>query len=165
DERLTRNQDYELNYRIRRQGGKIYLANAIKLTYYSRSSIGAIARNAFGNGKWNIITSFLCPGAMSLRHYIPLVFVLSLFALPLAALLLGPFFLWALAAELALYFLLDFGFAWGASRRVPPPSGGSPAPAYFLALLFLFPLFHICYGCGSAAGFLKKGNTNKTKND
>ncbi|MDR0434239.1 MAG: glycosyltransferase family 2 protein [Gracilibacteraceae bacterium] len=154
DERLTRNQDYELNYRIRRQGGKIYLANAIKLTYYSRSSVGAIARNAFANGRWNIITSFLCPGAMGARHFVPFAFVLSLLLLPAAALCLSPLFFLALAAELGLYFLLAFVFAWGAGRRAATATAERPAPApvYFMALLFLFPLFHICYGCGSAAG-------------
>jgi glycosyltransferase involved in cell wall biosynthesis len=153
DERLTRNQDYELNYRIRRQGGKIYLANAIKLTYYSRSSAGAIARSAFDNGKWNIITSLLCPGSMSLRHYIPFLFVLSLLLLPAAAAWLGLFFLRALAAELAVYLLAALVSAGSALRRLPDLTDRpAPAPLYFIALLFLFPLFHICYGCGSLFG-------------
>ncbi|MDR1961864.1 MAG: glycosyltransferase family 2 protein [Gracilibacteraceae bacterium] len=152
DERLTRNQDYELNYRIRRQGGKIYLANEIKLTYYSRSSVRAIAGNAFGNGKWNIITSFLCPGSMSARHYAPLAFVLSLLLLPPAAVFISPVFRYALTAELALYLLLALGFSAAAARRPLPHGHPAPPPAYFAALLFLFPLFHISYGCGSVAG-------------
>jgi glycosyltransferase involved in cell wall biosynthesis len=157
DERLTRNQDYELNYRIRRQGGKIYLTNAIKLTYHSRSSLGALARNAFDNGKWNIITARICPGSMSLRHYIPFLFVLSLLVLPLAALCGGPFFLWALAVELALYLLAALASAGSALRRL---SGLTDRPGprllYFMALLFLYPLFHICYGCGSLCGLIRR---------
>ena len=39
DERLVRNQDNEMNYRIRKNGGKIYLSSDIHLTYYCRDSI------------------------------------------------------------------------------------------------------------------------------
>ncbi len=39
DERLTRNQDNEMNFRIRKNGGKIYLSRDIRLAYYCRDSI------------------------------------------------------------------------------------------------------------------------------
>ena len=45
DERLTRNQDNEMNYRIRANGGKIYLSNDIELAYYSRDTIKGINGN------------------------------------------------------------------------------------------------------------------------
>jgi glycosyltransferase involved in cell wall biosynthesis len=73
DERLTRNQDNEMNYRIRKNGGKIYMAEDIKLAYFCRDSIKGIAKMAMTNGKWNVITMKLCPGAMGLRHFIPLI--------------------------------------------------------------------------------------------
>ena len=50
NEKLTRNQDNELNYRIRKNGGKIYMAKDIKVTYYCRDTIKGIAKN--GNKKW-----------------------------------------------------------------------------------------------------------------
>ena len=141
DERLTRNQDSELNYRIIKNGGKIYLSQKIKLAYYCRDSVKGIARMARLNGKWNIITNKLCPGSMRLRHFIPFLFVLSLIGLPLAGLLWQGFW-WLLGLELAAYFLLDMLFSARSAENIKE----------FLQLLGLFPLFHICYGWGSVLG-------------
>lgn len=82
NERLTRNQDNEMNYRIRKNGGKIYLANDIRFSYYCRESIKGISNMAVKNGMWNVITMKLCPGTMGVRHFIPLVFLLSLIFCP-----------------------------------------------------------------------------------
>lgn len=90
DERLTRNQDNEMNYRIRKNGGKIYLANDIHLSYYCRDSIKGIIDMAQKNGMWNVITMKLCPGSMGIRHFIPLAFLLSLILLPILSLLIKP---------------------------------------------------------------------------
>ena len=75
DERLTRNQDNEMNYRIRKNGGKIYMAEDINLSYYCRDSIKGIADMAIKNGKWNVITMRLHPGSMGVRHFIPFIFL------------------------------------------------------------------------------------------
>jgi len=85
DERLVRNQDIELNKRIRRYGGKIVLVPEIYAVYYARENFLALAKNNFENGKWNILTAYYTKAlsSLSLRHYIPLLFVLSLL-LPLA---------------------------------------------------------------------------------
>lgn len=158
DERLTRNQDSEMNYRIIHNGGKIYLSNEIKLAYYCRDTVKGIAKMAFLNGKWNIITSKLCPGSMRLRHFVPCIFVLSLIALPLAGLIALPFlgalrnlFLWALAAELAAYLALDAIF----SAKLAANAGE------FFKLAGLFPIFHVAYGAGSIAGILSLGKVEK----
>ncbi|MCL1851870.1 MAG: glycosyltransferase family 2 protein [Peptococcaceae bacterium] len=147
DVRLTRNQDNEMNYRIRKNGGKNYLSNDIKFTYFCRDSISKLIKNGFQNGKWGIITSFLCPGSMSLRHFIPLLFVLSLLMLGLAVWLLPhPFWLYLLLAELGCYGSLDVAYALRVSVK--------SAFKYFLPLIILYPLFHISYGVGSLRGFL-----------
>ena len=83
DERLTRNQDNEMNYRIRKNGGKIFLANDIRFVYYCRDTVKGIVGMALKNGAWNIVTMKLCPGSMGLRHFIPFIFVLSLIILPI----------------------------------------------------------------------------------
>lgn len=141
DERLTRNQDSELNYRIIKNGGKIFLSNNIKLAYYCRDSVKGIAKMAQLNGKWNIITNKLCPGSMRLRHFVPFLFVLSLIGLPLMGLIWQGFW-WLLGLELVAYFLLDALF----SARI------AESAKECLQLLALFPLFHICYGWGSLLG-------------
>lgn len=144
DERLIRNQDSEMNYRIRKNGGKIYLANDIHLSYYCRDSIKGISNMAKKNGMWNVITMKLCPGAMMVRHFIPLLFVLSLIGLVLLGFIFKPFWI-LLAAETCLYLALDFVFSLKLGSSIKE----------ILTLMFLFPLFHISYGIGSLKGIIK----------
>lgn len=144
DERLTRNQDNEMNYRIRKNGGKIYLASDIKLSYYCRDSVKGISDMALKNGMWNVITMKLCPGAMGIRHFIPLAFLLSIIFLPLLSLIFKPF-TYLFGTEMILYFVLDCLF----SVKV------SSSAKEFLLLIVLFPIFHITYGAGSMRGLAK----------
>lgn len=144
DERLVRNQDNEMNYRIRRNGGKIYMADDIHLTYYCRDSVKGINQMARKNGMWNVITMKLCPGSMGIRHFIPLAFVVSVVGL--VGLGFAHWIFWAcLAVELALYALLDIAFSVKVARGVKE----------FLVLLFLFLSFHVSYGIGSICGIFK----------
>ena len=58
DVRLVRNQDIELNKRIIRGGGKIYILPDTYCTYLARETWRALAKNNYGNGKWNILTVY-----------------------------------------------------------------------------------------------------------
>ncbi len=141
DERLVRNQDNEMNYRIRKNGGKIYLASDINLAYYCRDSISGIANMARKNGQWNIITMKFCPGSMGIRHFIPLAFVLSIIALGGLGFAWWPF--WALLGlELFSYSVLDLIFSIKSASNIKET----------LLLFILFPCFHINYGLGSIKG-------------
>lgn len=144
DERLVRNQDNEMNFRIRKNGGKIYLSNDIHLSYYCRDSIRGISKMAIKNGMWNIITMKLCPGAMGLRHFIPFLFVCSVLLLGILG-LIHPIFWMMLGAELLLYFSLDIFFS---ARQA------SSIKELFI-MIMLFPIFHIAYGIGSMIGITK----------
>lgn len=144
DERLVRNQDNEMNYRIRKNGGKVYLADDIHLSYYCRDTIKGISDMARKNGMWNVITMKLCPGAMGVRHFIPMIFVLSIIGL----VFLGCILKWGwcfLTAELLLYFALDFVYSIKQGKNLKEIS----------VLFLLFPIFHISYGIGSMKGLSK----------
>jgi GT2 family glycosyltransferase len=144
DERLTRNQDNEMNYRIRKNGGKIYLSSDIHLSYYCRDSIKGISNMAIQNGMWNVITMKLCPGSMGLRHFIPLTFVLSIIMLPTLGIVFKPF--WHLfGIEIILYFVLDIYFSLKLKKDWKS----------FGLLMILFPIFHITYGIGSMKGMAR----------
>ncbi len=144
DERLTRNQDNEMNYRIRKNGGKVYLAEDIRLSYYCRDSVRGIAKMAFQNGCWNIITLKLCPGAMGFRHFVPFGFVAALVLLSVLW-FVHPLFGWLLGAVLTLYSVLALIFACKLAESVKE----------IVLLCGLFAVFHVSYGCGSLRGFLK----------
>ena len=144
DERLTRNQDNEMNYRIRKNGGKIYLSSDIKLSYYCRDSIKSISDMAVKNGMWNVITMKLCPGSMGVRHFIPLAFLLSLIILPITSIIYHPIW-WLFAFEMTLYFALDCLCSAKQASGIKE----------FILLVLLFPVFHITYGAGSLEGIMK----------
>lgn len=141
DTRLTRNQDNELNYRIRKNGGKIYLANDIHLSYYCRDTLKGLIDMALKNGKWNIITMHLCPGSMGVRHFIPLVFVVSQLLLIIGMFFYNKFFI-VLLLEWLLYAVIDIIYSFKISNRISD----------FFNLLIMFPSFHISYGIGSMIG-------------
>ena len=143
DERLTRNQDIELNKRIVNGGGKIYLIPDVECTYYARETFTALAKNNYSNGKWNILTAYYTKtfSSLSLRHFIPLIFVLSLL-LPLVLSLLVSKALWltllSLISYLALVIITSF------KLREENNS--------FFYLIASFLTLHLSYGVGSLIG-------------
>lgn len=146
DERLTRNQDNELNYRIRKNGGKIWMDPAIRLVYYCRDSLRGILRMGYLNGKWNVLTTALVPGAMGMRHFAPLAFVLCT-AVGVTGLLCGnPVLSGLLALMWGAYLFLDGFYSWTIAKE----KGLRFLPVEFI----LYPSFHIAYGTGSLVGIL-----------
>lgn len=145
DERMTRNQDNELNFRIRKNGGKIYLNHNIRVLYYCRDTMRGIMKMGYMNGKWNVITMTLVPGSMGVRHFVPLAFVLStivllLLTLATRSLLFGGL----LALEWGAYLLLDVFYAYTIAKE----KGWRFLPVEIV----LYPAFHFAYGFGSLCG-------------
>lgn len=144
DERLVRNQDNEMNFRIRKNGGKIYLSTDIHLSYYCRETIRGISAMARKNGMWNIITMKLCPGSMGWRHFIPFLFVASVFTLGILG-FVHPVFWMLLVTEILLYALLDILFSIKQASNIKE----------LFILIALFPIFHVQYGLGSMIGITR----------
>jgi glycosyltransferase involved in cell wall biosynthesis len=86
DEELVRNQDDEYNYRLRKLGAKILLAEDVHARYYSRSSLRSLWRQYFQYGFWKVRVLQKHPLQMKLRQFVPPLFVCAL----LCALLLLP---------------------------------------------------------------------------
>lgn len=155
DERLTRNQDNELNFRIRKMGGKIWLNPKIRVLYYCRDTIRGIMRMGYMNGKWNVITMALVPGSMGVRHFVPLAFVLCTIA-GLAGTLLGnPVIAGLFTLMWGAYLLLDGFYAWTIA--------GEKGLRFLPVELILFPAFHFAYGTGSLAGLMALPRFLRTK--
>jgi succinoglycan biosynthesis protein ExoA len=72
DERLLRNQDFELNHRLRRAGGRIVFDPAIWSTYRPRESPAAIARQYWDYGRFKALTLVAAPGSLRPRQLAPL---------------------------------------------------------------------------------------------
>ncbi|MFQ5813318.1 MAG: glycosyltransferase family 2 protein [Anaerolineae bacterium] len=103
NESLMRNQDYELNYRIRAAGGKIFLSPAIRSSYYGRSTLRDLWYQYFQYGFWKLEMIQMHPRSIQLRHLVAPLFVFSLFATGLLSLVHRSFlnlFLLAIASYL-----------------------------------------------------------------
>ena len=144
DERLTRNQDIELNKRIKRGGGHVYLVPDTHCTYLARETYRALGKNNYANGLWNIRTVAITRqfSSLSVRHFVPMAFVLSL-VLPF---LFG--FLWHPLWWLGLLSLLLYLSAISMVSIRLARAGRLSVPC----LLMVFLTLHISYGCGSVAG-------------
>lgn len=147
DTRLVRNQDIELSKRIVNGGGRIIIIPDTYCTYMARETFGALARNNYGNGKWNILTVFYTGNmrSLSLRHFIPLCFVLGLLIPAVAGVFWHP--AWWLCAVVAGAYLLALGTV---SLRL-----AAGKKLNFFYLIRSFVTLHVSYGCGSLAALLR----------
>ena len=136
--KLLRSEDNDMNARIRESGGKIWLAEDIRFRYFCRDTVKGILKMGLQNGNALFHTLRENPKAMSVRHFIPFGFLMSLIVLPLLSAFM-PIFWWAFAAEMGLYLLLDVYFSF---VSVEQKKCG-------WITLWLYPLFHIVYGIGS----------------
>lgn len=141
DERFIRNQDYELNHRIRKAGGAIYLAPDIKITYFPRDSLRALWRQYFQYGYWKVQTLRKHPDSLKRRQLVAPVFVAELFGGLLLGLLWRPtLVLWAVV--LVAYLALATIFAFRRCR-------GEPDALRYLPLIpVVFAMLHIAWGTG-----------------
>jgi succinoglycan biosynthesis protein ExoA len=71
DERLIRNQDYELNIRLRNAGGTIWFDPQLRFVYRPRASLRALARQYWQYGWWKAIVARQHPGSLKARQIIP----------------------------------------------------------------------------------------------
>jgi len=80
DERLVRVQDLELNKRLKKNGGRIFLVPNITCVYYPRERLLSFFKNRFQTGRWVVLAAYLTNSikSVSIRHLVPLSFTLLL---------------------------------------------------------------------------------------
>jgi GT2 family glycosyltransferase len=71
DERFTRAQDWELNFRLRKRGGKIYFDPRLEVTYRPRPNLAALAKQYFEYGRWRRVVSRKHSGTINYRYLAP----------------------------------------------------------------------------------------------
>ncbi|HEX9774575.1 MAG TPA: glycosyltransferase family 2 protein [Actinomycetota bacterium] len=141
DERLLRNQDSELNYRIRASGGRVYFHPDLRVTYRPRASLGALWRQYWGSGAWKRRTFRKSWRALRPRQAAPVALVLGLVAS--AGLAFTPLRGAALALPVVYAgVLLLSATGLALARR---------APAAFL-LPVVLPVMHVGWGAGFLFG-------------
>lgn len=110
DENLLTNEDYELNTRIRANGGRIWLDPAIRTIYFARPTLAALWRQYWRYGYWKARMLKRYPGSLRWRQAIPPLFVVSLLIGSLLALFWQPArFLLAFVVSVYVFVLLLAG--------------------------------------------------------
>lgn len=138
DERFDRNQDYELNHRIREKGGIVWFDPELRVEYEPRGSLGRLARQYFDYGRWKRVFSRRHPGSLRWRQLAPPLLVVAL-----ALSLVGAVWLPALLLVPAAYLLM---LAVGAVIEAPRVGWAA------VGLPLAWMVMHICWGAGYLIG-------------
>jgi cellulose synthase/poly-beta-1,6-N-acetylglucosamine synthase-like glycosyltransferase len=139
DERFTRAQDWELNFRLRQAGGIIWFDPELVVTYRPRPNLRALAKQYFEYGRWRRAVSRSHKGTINLRYLAPpFTVVLSLLSVllgvavdPIFFIPAGIYFMGNLAASIAIgkniqekivlpAILATMHFSWGAGFLTSP---------------------------------------------
>lgn len=80
DERFSRAQDWELNYRLRAAGYIVWFDPKLRVEYRPRSRFGSLARQFHGSGRWRREVVRTHRGTASARYLAPPALVASLLA-------------------------------------------------------------------------------------
>jgi len=134
DERYTRAQDWELNHRLRKNGGKIYFDPRLQVTYRPRPSLRKLAKQYFQYGRWRRVVSRSHPGTVNLRYLAPPFTLIGTIASLLLGLLIDPFLF--LPAAIYGIFLLISSILIAKSLREA------------ISLLAIIPTMHFAWGAG-----------------
>ena len=94
DERYIRAQDWELNHRMRAQGGLVWFDPRLVVTYRPRKSLIKLAKQYFQYGRWRRVISRQHPKTTNFRYLAPPVaLVINLLSVLFGALVAEVFFL------------------------------------------------------------------------
>ncbi len=148
DNELHRNQDNDLNQRLRARGHKLYITDKTYCELRVSPNLRALAVYAFRTGFWNFISIKKNAASMSVRHFAPGLFAFALFtsllAFSMAASMASVMSLWLRAP---LFIVVG---AYGTTAAIASLQIGfrEKAPAALL-LPFIFGLLHLAYGLGT----------------
>lgn len=146
DERLERNEDFELNLRYLRNGYKVLLKPNLVIRYKCRNTLSSIIKHEISDGKWNSISLKLCPYTFSLSHFIPMIFVIGLIGVLVTCLLNIHLLKIIGLGAVVFYLVLDLIFSI-INMKDNIKEG--------LLTFILYPIHHISYGIGELMGLFK----------
>ena len=145
DESFARNQDYELNHRIRQSGGVVWFDPSLKVAYRPRGSLKALASQYFQYGSWKREFARRHPGSLRWRQLAPPFAVVAIAGSLIASIWWPPALLLPAAYLLVLAVI-------GAAQL---PRVGTPAFGVPLALATM----HLAWGSGFLIG---RSTTDRT---
>jgi glycosyltransferase involved in cell wall biosynthesis len=139
DESLVRNQDYEMNWRIRHSGGVVWFDPDLRVRYRPRGTLRSLARQYFEYGQWKRVVLKRHPKSLRWRQMAPPLLVVGL----VASLVLAP-----LVSGVLAFPLFYAAAVVGASVSTLPEHGLSVAAR----LPLVFATMHLTWGTGFLLG-------------
>jgi len=134
DERFTRAQDWELNFRLRENGGLVYFDPRLHVTYRPRSTVKALAKQYFEYGRWRRVVSRRHIGTINFRYLAPPTALVGIALSLVLGITVAPIFYLPTAIYLAFVLLASIRIASSAIE--------------FLTLLLVIPTMHFSWGAG-----------------
>lgn len=134
DERFTRAQDWELNYRLRADGGKVWFDPRLHVIYRPRKNLRLLAKQYFEYGRWRRAVTRRHLGTVNFRYLAPPAAMSMILLSVILTLTSDPLFIAPTIAYLA---LIVVGSAWigkGWSERIRLP--------------LIIMTMHMCWGLG-----------------
>lgn len=144
DEELVRNQDDELNARIIKAGGKIYLIPQLVCEYYARDTAKKVYKMFYQYGVFKPLVNKKLGSPATVRQFFPLFFVLGLLVGPVVCLFL-PVLWWAYFAVIMLWVILATSFSLKDSKNLKR----------ILTQNWIYFVVHFGYGWGYIVGIYK----------
>jgi hypothetical protein len=162
DETLVRNQDDELNLRLRRAGGKIWQDPAIISWYSPRSDLSKLFHQYFQYGFWKVavIRKHRLPG--SWRHLVPVLWLLLNSMLLAAMAITRAVHSEQLFTQVTVLWLTGVLLYIAASMTAAVCAAGKAEWTILPYLPAVFATYHLSYGLGFAAGLVNFRNRQST---
>jgi len=151
DETLTRNQDDEFCFRLRRSGGKVFISPKVKSTYYVRNSVKGLFKQYFQYGYWRVIVLRKHKLPISFRQFVPVFFYLFVVVLLIISILLKNLFWGLLLPAIYLISITTYSLVYLKKYNVKIVS------LIIVSILIL----HLSYACGFITGILKSPFSSK----
>jgi len=151
DEELIRNQDDELNGRIIKNGGKIFLIPDVIIDYFARDEVSKFSKMFYQYGLFKPLVNKKLGAATTIRQFFPVLFVLLL----ITTFFFTVFQLFAyklLLAVVFVYFMLAITFAIKESENI--------GQIFLMPILYF--ILHLSYGWGYLVGIFKFVILNKS---
>jgi len=147
DLELIRNQDDELNGRIIKNGGSIYLIPELEIKYYSRDKISKVRRMFYQYGLYKPLVNKKLGSPATARQFVPLLFLLGIVLGGILS-VFSIYIMYTYFAVLALY--LAIGLFIGCKYAVK-----YRRPMLTLLMPYVFANVHLSYGYGYLRGIYK----------
>ncbi len=148
NEKLVRCQDYELNCRIKKMGGNIWLNPEVVVNYYNQPNLFKfLKKQLLKEAPYNPYMWYLAPYTFTIRHSITGFFTFGI----IIGILLSVFFKWALYAFIAIAsFYLIIAIVSSIQQAIRYKK-----VLHLFTLPISFFLFHFTHGMGIMIGIIK----------